>query len=92
MNISLFGIINSGLRNFVYLIKSNHNFKNKIRIIFTWLRINLKFLLFAKLFKLKKENIFGYKISFFDYSTIIFLFGEIFYKNEYYFNSKNKKQ
>ena len=85
------GIINMGMSNFVYLIKSNHSFKNKIRIIFTWLRINLKFLLFAKLFKLKHERIFGYKISVFDYSTIIFLFGEIFYKNEYYFNSKNKK-
>ena len=88
---SLFGIINLGLSNFVYLIKSNHSFKNKIRIIFTWLRINLKFLLFAKLFKLKHERIFGYKISVFDYSTIIFLFGEIFYKNEYFFNSKNSK-
>ena len=88
---SLFGIINSGLCNFVYLLKSKHTFKNKIRIIFTWLRINLKFLLFAKLFNLKQERIFGYKISFFDYSTIIFMFGEIFYKNEYYFNSKNKQ-
>jgi FkbM family methyltransferase len=88
---SLFGIINLGFSNFVYLINSNHTFKNKIRIIFTWLRINLKFLLFAKLFKLKQERIFGYKISFFDYSSFIYLFGEIFYKNEYYFNSKNKK-
>jgi FkbM family methyltransferase len=91
LSLSLFGLISLGLRNFDYLIKSNHTFKNKIIIILTLIRIFLKFLLFDKLFKLKHERIFGYKISAFDYSTIIFLFAEIFYKNEYYINSKNNK-
>jgi len=88
---STIGIIYGGLLNFTYLIKSNHSVKNKLRILFTWLRINLKFLLFAKLLKLRREKIFGYKINAFNYGAIIILFEEIFYKNVYLFNSKNKK-
>lgn len=88
---ALIGIIYSGLNNFAYLVKSKHSLKNKFKILFTWFRINFKFILFSKLFKLKKERIFGYKINAFNYGTIRFLFEEIFYRNEYLFNSKNKK-
>ena len=85
---SLFGIINSGLCNFVYLIKSNHTFKNKIRIIFTWLRINLKFLLFAKLFKLKQEKIFGYKSGNYGETRIYAFLAERYLS--YWFNKYTK--
>jgi len=88
---ALIGIIYGGLNNFAYLVKSKHSLKNKFKILFTWFRINFKFILFSKLFKLKKERIFGYKINAFNYGTIRFLFEEIFYRNEYLFNSKNKK-
>ena len=88
---ALIGIIYGGLNNFAYLVKSKHSFKNKLRILLTWTRINFKFLFLSKLFKLKRERIFGYKINAFDYGTIRFLFEEIFYRNEYLFNSKNKK-
>jgi len=88
---ALIGIIYGGLNNFAYLVKSKHSFKIKLRILLTWTRINFKFLFLSKLFKLKRERIFGYKINAFDYGTIRFLFEEIFYRNEYLFNSKNKK-
>jgi FkbM family methyltransferase len=88
---ALNGIIYAGLINFAYLIKSKHSFKTKLKILFTWLRINFKFIFFSKLFKLKKERIFGYRVDAFNYSTIRFLFEEIFYRNEYLFTSKNKK-
>ena len=88
---ALIGIIYGGLNNFAYLVKSKHSFKNKLRILLTLTRINFKFLFLSKLFKLKKERIFGYKINAFNYDTIRFLFEEIFYRNEYLFNSKNKK-
>jgi len=78
------------VNNFAYLVRSEHSLKKKLKILFTWIRINLKFLLFSKLFKIKREKIFGYQIDAFDYGTIIFLFGEIFYRNEYLFKSKNK--
>lgn len=84
-------VIYGGLNNFPYVVKSNHSFNNKLRILLTWIRVNFKFLFLSKLFKLKRERILGYKINAFDYGTIRFLFGEIFYKNEYLFNSKNKK-
>lgn len=87
----LIEIIYYGLNNFAYLVKSNHSFKNKLRILLTLIRINFKFLFLSKLFKLKKEKILGYKINAFDYGTIRCLFEEIFYRNEYLFNSKNKK-
>jgi len=88
---SLLGIIYGGVLNFAYLIRSNHSFKNKVRILFTWVRIHLKFLFFSKVFKLKSEKIFGYTIQAFEYETIRFLFDEIFFRNEYLFYSENKK-
>ncbi len=85
---ALIRIFFSGLSNFLYLVKSNHSLKNKLKILCTFIRINFKYLFFSKLFKLKKERIFGFKIDAFDYEIIRFLYEEIFYKNEYRFISK----
>lgn len=87
MLISFFGILYSGLQNFVYLVSSHHPLEKKIRIFLTWLRINLKFILIGNLFNLQSENIFGYKINTFSYGSLRFLFEEIFYRNEYLFKS-----
>lgn len=84
-------LIFEGLYNFAYLAKSNHSLKNKIGILLIWLKIYLKSKILDKFLKLKTENIFGYKINAFDYETIKIFFEEIFYKNEYLFDSKNKK-
>lgn len=81
-------IIYGGLSDFAYLVKSGHTPRNKSRIFFSWLKINLKFLFSSGN---KSERIFGYKIDAFDYGTIRALFEEVFYRNEYLFNSKNKK-
>ncbi len=87
---ALIRICYSGISNFLYLAKSEHSLKNKLKILFTFIRINFKFLFFSKLFKLKKERIFGFKIDAFDYEIIRFLFEEIFFRNEYRFISKRK--
>lgn len=55
-----------------------------------WLKIFIKFFTINKITKLKKENIFGFKIEAFDYDTIRFLFEEIFYKNEYFIKLDNR--
>ena len=88
---ALIGIIYGGLSNFAYLMKSKHSLKNKFKILFTWIRINFKFFFYSRLFNIKREKILGYKVNAFDYGTIRFLFEEIFYRNEYLFNSKSKK-
>jgi len=87
----LLGILYRGLYNSAYLIKSCHSSKNKVRILLSWVKINLKFLTIAKLFKIKTEKIFGYKLYAFDYGTIRALFEEIFYRNDYQYKYKNKK-
>ena len=91
MSLSLLGIISLFLSNCLYFYKSDHSFNKKIIILYTWIRIILKFTLFNNLFKLNNERIFGYYISAFDYNTIIFLFAEIFYKNEYFIKLTNDK-
>jgi len=78
------------LCGFGYFIMSNHSLKNKFKILFILLKINLKFFFLSKLFKFKSERFLGYKINGFDYLSIRFLFEEIFYKNEYSFESDNK--
>jgi FkbM family methyltransferase len=84
-------IVYYGLCDFAYLLRTNHSLANKLKIVFAWLRINFKFLIFDRVFKFKHEVVLGYKINAFDYRTIRFLFQEIFYKNEYIFDLKNKK-
>src|SRR3989338_3208429 len=90
-NNQFFGISYSGLQNFIYLAASHHPVEKKIMIFLTWLRINLKFLLIANFLSLKSEKIFGYKINAFSYSSLRFLYEEIFYRNEYFFKSFNNR-
>lgn len=80
-----------GLLGLPHIIKSKHSFKNKVLIFFIWIKINIKFLLLSKIFNIKSEKFFGYKIKAFNYSSIVCLFGDIFFKNEYFFVSNNKK-
>lgn len=84
-------ILQGAISNFVYLSSSKHSRRTKIVILFTWIKINLKFLLLSKITHITKETAFGYKIDSFDYEKIRYLFNEIFYRNEYLFDSINKK-
>lgn len=74
------------IKNLTYLTKSR--VPNKSYIIFKYISISTKYFL-SNLFNLglKKEKIFNYTIEAFDYSTIQFLFGEIFVRLEYAFYS-----
>ncbi len=79
-------MIYKGICNFSYLIRSNYSFKNKVRILLVWFKVNLK-----SAFPFKTENILGFKINAFHYKKIRFLFDEIFYKGIYYFKTDNKR-
>lgn len=84
-------IFYTGISNLTYFVKSSHSLKNKFRIYFTYLKINFKYFVLSNLFELKSEKIMGFKISSFNYENIRFLFGEVFYKNEYFINIKKEK-
>ncbi|MDP3622394.1 MAG: FkbM family methyltransferase [Methanobacteriaceae archaeon] len=88
---SIFETIYGGFSNFPYLFRTDYPPKIKIKLLLTWFKINLKYLTLNKLFSLKNENLFGFKVSAFDYETILFLFQEIFYRNEYFFKSNQNE-
>lgn len=88
---SLFESIYGGFSNFPYLFRTDYPPKIKLKLLMTWFKINLKYLTLNKLFSLKNENLFGFKVSAFDYETILFLFQEIFYRNEYFFKSNQNE-
>lgn len=88
---STLGKVYASTCNLAYLAGSKLSLRNKIKILFFWLKINTKFLIFAKLFKIKTERFLGYKLDAFNYETIRYLFDEIFFRNEYIFDTENKK-
>ena len=79
-----------GLTNFIYLFRSQHPFQKRIMIFLYWLRIIFKYFIISNIFKIKKEKIFGFEILSVNYYTLLFLFNEIFYKNEYLFRADNQ--
>lgn len=86
-----FEIIYDSIQDFPYLVRVGHKYKELAKILLFQFKINLKFLFLEKFFKFKSENFFGFKIEGFDYNTIRFLFKEIFYRNEYFFECKSQK-
>lgn len=87
----LFSILNT-IQNFILIFRNEIGFKKKKRLFLTYL--NLKFTYsVSRLLKLKnnKKNIFGFKIIFFDYLSLIYLFEEIFIKKEYSFIANHNK-
>lgn len=75
--------IYSGVVNIAYLLKSSHGLKRKALILLTWVKINLKKTFFPQGYRKCTENIFGFEVLSPKYSTICFLFEEIFFRNEY---------
>jgi FkbM family methyltransferase len=61
----------------------------KAAILLTYARCKLKHLILVRLFRraLHHERIFGCDVHFFDYSTFILLFEEVFITQQYYFHS-----
>jgi len=84
---SIFESIYGGLSNFPYLFKTDYPSIIKFKLLITWFKISLKYLTLNKVFYLKEEKLLGFKVHAFDYHTILFLFQEIFYRNEYFFKS-----
>ncbi len=54
-------------------------------------RLTLKILLSEDNHKLRTMDLVNYKVSFFNYKTLHFLFQEIFLENGYYFSTNNNK-
>jgi len=80
---------------FFYLILTS-NYPTKIgkkTVFLTYLKISFKYLFFVLMLRqeLGNEKIFGCKLYFFNYSTFVFLFEEIFIRQQYYFVAKQKK-
>lgn len=69
-----------------YLYKINIDKNKKIKVIFEFLRLNLK----KAFFNSKKEKVLGFIINTFNLNSLWFLFNEIFLKQEYFFESKKK--
>jgi len=72
--------------NSAYLIKSPLKISSKITILQKYV-----FLMVAKtrILRIKKITIQNFKIVAFDEDALVYLFGEIFVKNIYYFDAKN---
>jgi len=85
--------VNAWWKNIIdtaYLARSEHTLSNKLKIFANHIRIGIKCHTINRIVKLKQEKIFGYTVHAFSYDTIKFLYQEIFYRNEYFFITKNK--
>jgi FkbM family methyltransferase len=61
----------------------------KSALLLTYVRLLMKYLFLVKLLRrrLCRENIFGFRVHFFDYTTFRFLFSEVFLDEDYYFHT-----
>lgn len=89
---SLFETIYGGFSNFPYLFRTDYPPKIKIKLLLTWFKINLKYLTLNKLFSLKSENLFGFKVSAFDYETICFYSKKYFIEMNIFLNQIKMNQ
>ena len=88
------GILESlwNIRQNLHIIASNKTRLSRTSIFLAYLKLILKSFLFVLILRIKltKENLFGLKVRFFRYPTLIMMFDEVFIKKEYYFNSEKK--
>jgi FkbM family methyltransferase len=65
--------------------------EHRASLLFTYLRIKLKHAVLVGLFRLpiRKEELFGFHVDFFDYRTFVLLFEEIFVTDVYYFKCES---
>lgn len=76
-------------KNSIIAKKSNYSFKVKITIFNTLTSLYLKSVFLQK----KKEvshSIFGFKVTAYNFGTLLFLFKEIFITRDYFFESETK--
>ena len=74
------------------LARSKQTGINKLRVLFTFLKISLKLFTIHRIRRIEQENILGFSISTFDYGALHFLFREIFVKNVYFFGRYKQKK
>lgn len=74
-----------------FLIKSKIPNNYKWQIFYTYIILSVKLFTVHRISKITEEQILGFKISFFDYGTLHFLYREIFIRNIYYFEAKSNK-
>lgn len=82
------GVLVSNIR----LILTDKTTSGKGELLLTYLKLKLKYVLFERILKrnITDDQVFGFKLRFFNYVTFISLFEEIFIHKEYYFDSNAK--
>jgi len=83
------------IRKLIYNLRNskqyNGTFIEKVSIFFSLTRIQIKSKLFKKKNAVVSESFINYKIFGYNYSTIDYLFNEVFISNEYYFQPQTKE-
>ena len=85
----VYNVIRHINKNLFIAKKSNYSFKEKITIFNTLTSLYFKSVFFTK----KKEvshAIFGFKVTAYNFGTLLFLFKEIFITKDYFFESETK--
>lgn len=74
----------------VRLILKHKTAISRAELLFVYIKLVLKSFFFVVLLRanIKKEKIFGFKLSFFSYPAFLMSFDEIFIKKDYYFIAK----
>lgn len=68
---------------------ADYTFKEKIHIFYVLISLRFKEI-GGKKNNMIHQNLFGFSVYAYDYTTLLFLFREIFLSKDYYFNSKSK--
>ena len=74
----------------IILILTKETSQNQLKLLLTYLKLNLKFLFLTKILNIKiyNDTIFGLKINVLNYPAFIYMFEEIFIRGDYYFIAK----
>jgi FkbM family methyltransferase len=85
----IYNVIKNITKNFYLAKEAKYKFKEKV-LIFKILNLLYFKSIFSKKEKEVSQEIFGFKVTAYNYNTIIFLFKEIFITNDYFFQSDNQ--
>jgi FkbM family methyltransferase len=76
----------------VFLILRKEKIQSRRELASTYIRLKTKGMLAKALgIKLTRERIFGFDLSFFDYSILVAMFEDIFIQKDYYFATKEER-
>lgn len=74
-----------------YFIEVDYSKKTKFLLLITYFRLSIMLGISKKIKEITEEKVMGYRITFFDYGTLHFLFREIFIRGEYFIKITSNK-